>query len=693
MDELEFVDLDDGADDDGVVDYSPKVRRGQRATDAESDGRFADVPTHVVENNLDPSGDAEIFAWLRDHPDFIDRPATIEQFLGPKYLNIEDSIRPGVRKALVGIFGLQIDPMSISEKRRAMMTGAIGIGKTTFASIAIPYMVHWVLCLHDPQKYFGLMPGSRIAFMLMSTTDSQAKEVLFGDIKARLAISPWFRKGNMYSDKFKNQLRFPKDIWVLPGNSQETTFEGYNILGGILDEGDSHKITDNKDYAQGGWDTIHSRISSRFDDPISGSHRGLLIAIGQMKSASGFMSRKKKELENDPDASVVTMTIWESFGWSSYKINGKYDVFWYDIGRKEIVSAEYARDVQSKSIIPIPNSFKQNFVDNPVKALRDLAGIPPEATDPFIQLMDRVKSAMDRYEENHADLLTPVNESCSSPAFHERLQADNALPRALSVDIAYSDAISADALGMAMGHVPFMVELDGDLKPYIVFDMLLRIKAVPGRPIMLSEMRQLVYELKDRRGFRIKKASLDGMQSLDTLQAFNKRKISAEYLSVDRNKAPYEDLREAIYENRIEFPRYVTYIRPGSTELVVIAQQELQQLNDTGKKIDHPVGGSKDVTDAMAAVTHILSGSSEHRRGRRTLQMSDQGGWVDGEVVSTEYETYDPTSDLTVGQDALTAFLTEDVETALGKSKTGRSTMPRIGAGIPELGPGNMQWG
>ena len=65
---------------------------------------------------------------------------------------------------------------------------------TTFASIALPYMAHWVLCLKDPQGYYNLLPGSRIAFMQMSTSEQQAREVIFGDIDARFKNSPCFNK-------------------------------------------------------------------------------------------------------------------------------------------------------------------------------------------------------------------------------------------------------------------------------------------------------------------------------------------------------------------------------------------------------------------------------------------------------------------------------------------------------------------
>lgn len=142
---------------------------------------------------------------------------------------------------------------------------------TTMASVILPYMVHWVLCLKSPQEFFDLLPGSRIAFMMMSTSEDQAKETVFGDVKARIQYSPWFRDNFPYDPDFKNQIRFDKDIWILPGSSMETSFEGYNILGGILDETDSHKVTQNKDYGEDGWNTINGRIDSRFQD------RGFLL--------------------------------------------------------------------------------------------------------------------------------------------------------------------------------------------------------------------------------------------------------------------------------------------------------------------------------------------------------------------------------------------------------------------------------
>jgi hypothetical protein len=262
--------------------------------------------------------------WLAKNPAFERRPATIEEFLRAPYLDIYDRVRPGLREAFIDIFGTVVRTERIADVERAMFTGGIGIGKTTFASIALPYMAHWVLCLRDPQEFYNLIPGSRIAFMQMSTSGKQAREVIFGDIKARIKHSRWFVENFPYDDNFTNQIRFPKDIWIIPGDSGETTFEGYNILGGVLDEMDSHKQTEEKDYADVGYNTIESRIASRFvdnTDPEREGHRGLILCIGQMKKAHGFAARKYKEFldrrqgQGRPDVDLGILRLGQVHRW------------------------------------------------------------------------------------------------------------------------------------------------------------------------------------------------------------------------------------------------------------------------------------------------------------------------------------------------------------------------------------------
>lgn len=498
---------------------------------------------------------------------------------------------------------------------------------STAASIILTYCVHWVQCLKDPQGFFGLMPGTRIAFMMMSTSERQAREVLFGDVKARVNYSPWFQRFCKFDPQFKNQLRFPRDIWIVPGGSEETRFEGYNILAGIIDEADSHKQTDLKDYAEQGLDTILNRITSRFPDYESETHRGLIVVIGQMKSATGFMHRIYGQWRKDADAATRRVMLWESLGWHKFTENpadiagGRETAprksFVYDVEHKRIIPTAEARSAgidfhtPDSGYIEVPTAYLTDFRRDPVKALKDLAGIPPEASDPFIALPDRILACQDHWHARFGD--DPrVGDEPTWPKLRMP-RATDGIKRVVHLDLAVSG--QGDALGLAMGHVAGIVDVDGEEKPLIVFDLLMRIHAPSGGEIILGDVRRIIYRLARDLGYPIKLVTADGFSSVDTLQQMRKAKINADYLSVDKTKQPYEDLREAIYDERVLFPKYLSRIREGDTEPINIAYRELSQISDVGMKIDHPTPGSKDVADAMAGVVHLLMTQIQYRRG------------------------------------------------------------------------------
>lgn len=554
---------------------------------------------------------AEELAWLKSHPHFKERPATLEEFLGPEYLNIKDKIRKRILVELRAIMGEKVSGLRPTAYPQAIITGGIGIGKTTIASIVLPYLVHWALCLNDPQEFYDLLPGSRIAFMQMSTSEKQALEVVFGDIKARIKHSPWFAK-HPYDPSFKNQLRFEKDIWIIPGDSSDLTFEGYNILGGIIDEADSHKVTLNKDYAEDGFNAIENRITSRFQD------RGFLLVIGQMKQSGGFAARKFEEFSAKSDAYAIRLSIWDSMGDEFYAepITGKVKKFGYDTKRKQIVPEGVVEMIgMIDQVLMIPELYKRQFQNNPEKALKDLAGLPPAVNDPFISLIGKIDAARDRWIQRYPSFPSPITkEGRLEPWF----KATNTIKRTAHIDLAYSG--NGDALGFAMGHVPEMIEVNGERKPYIVIDMLLRIKALPGGEIFLGDVRNWIYMLRDKLRFRLETVTMDGFESTDTMQQLQRKRFNAEYVSVDKQILPYHDLREALYEDRIDFPPYICIVHmdSGSHEVEILVK-ELTELMDTGKKIDHPLNGSKDVADAVAGVTFTLMGDRRYHKNGVSL--------------------------------------------------------------------------
>lgn len=369
---------------------------------------------------------------------------------------------------------------------------------TTVASIVLTYMACCTLCLKDPQDYYDLLPGSAIAFMQMSTKASQALEVIFHDTRSRIDNSPWFKSRYPRDTKTKNVIRFPKDVNIIPGDSTETSFEGFNVLGGVVDEIDSHKKTLVRDYVESGYSTIHARITSRFGD------RGFLLLIGQMKSEGGFAMRKYEEFSAREDTYAVKLAIWESL--DPERFAGA--TFFYDQLRSKVVHRDDAllQGLDTSAFIEIPMEYLSDFSVDPDKALRDLAGIPPKVSDPFIRNTDKVVAARDRYVAR----LPHLRQTFKDGRLADGLHCDHGLLHYGHIDLAYSSE-SGDAAGLALGHISHVVDTDEGAKPYIVIDVACRILPPPGRQLELSEVRDVVYQLLNR-NYKIRKMTLDGFQ-------------------------------------------------------------------------------------------------------------------------------------------------------------------------------------
>jgi hypothetical protein len=506
---------------------------------------------------------------------------------------------------LVDLFGEDVNATRISQYQEAIATGAIGVGKTTLASVVIPYMTHWTLCLRSPQDFYGLMSGTRIAFMLMSTSRLQAKNVVFSDIKARIDHSPWFQENFPYDPSITSLFRFPKDIWIIPGDSSEKTFEGFNILGGIVDEIDSHKTTKDKNYVEVGYDTIRGRISSRFGDS------GFLLLIGQMKSSTGFAATMYKRYMADPRAYATRMSIWDSFGWERFTdLKGNRISFWFDCDRMTLTTKQLA-ELQGfpDHIIEIPDVYRKDFMYAPFKALRDLAGRPAAVASPLFNDPQKIQEARKNwlYRFQHGE--GPVDHK---NRFADWFRARNSIKRVVHVDIATS--AEGDALGLAMGHVPEVVDIDGELKPFICIDLIMRFKAAPGSEIFLGDIRRIIYDLKDKRGFNIVLVTTDGYMGVDFRQQIERKHIRTDQISTDKTTIPYFDLYDAVTEDRIAIPPYMTGLSWDSPEPVDILFREISQLIEAENKIEHPIDGSKDVADAVACVCSSLMGSKKYRR-------------------------------------------------------------------------------
>jgi hypothetical protein len=144
-----------------------------------------------------------------------------------------------------------------------------------------------------------------------------------------------------------------------------------------------------------------------------------------------------------------------------------------------------------------------------------------------------------------------------------------------------------------MGHSEGTLDIDGIKVPIIYIDVIEQISAPPGGEILISDVRKRIYELRDR-GFNIHKVTFDGFQSTETMQNLNKSGIKSERLSVDKDSAAYEAMKDCIYHKRLNYPPHEVFI------------EECQHLEIYGDKIDHQPEKSKDVSDSVAGVVYNI---------------------------------------------------------------------------------------
>ena len=159
------------------------------------------------------------------------------------------------------------------------------------------------------------------------------------------------------------------------------------------------------------------------------------------------------------------------------------------------------------------------------------------------------------------------------------------VPRYIHIDT----ALKHDTLGFAMthsagvrkikryhAHTGTYVHLE---EPIYKTDLAFGIKAQPGSEIPFFKVREFIVWLRKTLGINIALVSTDGFQSAEFRQLLKKLGFETELISLDRTKEPYFTGKQAIIEERAWFP------------INNVLLQELKEVEDVGKKIDHPDGG------------------------------------------------------------------------------------------------------
>jgi hypothetical protein len=558
--------------------------------------------------------------------DYIQRPASVGEFLDNAELMgaIGRSIYPKIRSELEYV----LDPtQGISEW---VASGAIGTGKTTAAIMAQLYKVYELSLMRNPQRYYGIIEGSRIVFALFNIYKYLAQDTAVAKLKAWLKESPYFQR-------MRKDVRAKDNYWGLANNlgfvigADAIHALGQDVFGGLLDEADFGReksmTSEEKGQVESTYTGVRERIYSRFMRP-DGRIPGLLCIVSSARDQSDFVERHLERTQNEPGTYVSRWSRWDVKPEIMERARSYFFVYVGDATTRSRILNEGEVAPLGAQIVKVPDQFRRSFEMDVEQSLRDVAGVATYGFSTFLPQREVLQHAVDesiprrnpwrvvpsRHDrtidvvrlglESDLDLgsLFRIDDVCHlrnpvnrvyEPYYHAHM------PRYIHVDL----AATTDRAGLAMGGTSSIVQVprvDPDGNPYKVdevhiwIDFVVALEAPQSDEIDFGKVEQFLFYLRDVCQFPIAGVSYDSWQSRGSLQQLVKSGFEIKTLSVDKDMGPYTLLRAALLEHRIDLPPYPLFVR------------ELGQVQKyrRGKKdvVDHPPRGSKDSADAVAGV-------------------------------------------------------------------------------------------
>ena len=522
-------------------------------------------------------------------------PVDMEEFLlGENYMNAEAFLYPKVIEELI--------EMNSGGYTEILLTGGIGSAKTTCALYTTAYQLYLLSCYKNPHRQFALDPHSEIVMVFQSITQQKAKAVGYDRFKSMIESCNYFQQHFPHNKELTSSLQFPNRIEIRPVSGQQFASIGENVIGGLIDELNYMDVTENSkrsidggtyDQAVAVYNSIARRRKSRFHQ--LGELPGLLCLVSSRRYPGQFTDGKEEEARTDPTIYVYDKRVWEVKPEGTFN-EGMFPVFIGDRTRQpRVLTSEREIGENDHDLIDyIPMGYKPEFEKDIYDALREIAGKATLSKHPFIGNREAVERCMGR----RPSIFTSewVDFEDQPLAFSPKRIEDLSEPRFAHVDL----GLNKDSAGVAIGYVDEFVEIErseGSIETLhnIQIDGVLEVRPPKGGEIKFWKIRDLFYKLREA-GMDLRWITFDTYQSVDSIQLLHNAGFTTGNSSMDKTRAPYEFLKTAIYDGRVNMPTHARL----RDELISLEDQP-----DKGK-IDHPPKGSKDCADALAGVVYGL---------------------------------------------------------------------------------------
>ena len=543
--------------------------------------------------------------WLSDYieiPVDIDTFLDTDAFLGKTNRNGQ-AVYPFWRQELHNVFGAG---NTFSEW---VLTGATRIGKTSTAITATAYMLYRLMCLRDPQKFFGKKDISKFSILFFNITKDLAKGVAFREFNDTLKCSPWFCQHGTFSDSERDFYYIPNGgKIVIDYGSSASHALGQQVFVGFCDEVNFSQagikdVKKAKARMKETYNTIAARVKGTFKH--GGEVFGKIFAVSSKRSDSDFMEEYVKEqldagagehmyISDAPQWEVLPR---ETFSKETFTIavGGRHQKSFVVPDNQSFPEALADLESQGYKLLHPPVDMKSDFLADFNIALRDLAGIAVlGSASYFTQEMLTKCISTERRNPFFSDIIqTGVKDNITLEEYFH-LDAVPDMFKRVPIYIHLDLSLVSDRTGISGGAITSrkdIVSPDGKKISLPFFSHMFSVAVEAPRDDKISYAKIIAFICWLRKsGFNIARISRDQFQSEYVAQELEQKGFTVDKISLDRTPDGYGAMHTVLIEERIDML---------DSKLLQDEFIHLQRDLVTGR-LDHPIGGSKDLTDSMA---------------------------------------------------------------------------------------------
>lgn len=547
-----------------------------------------------------------------DGPVWRDEPVSLAEFIqSPEYCNLPQPLTPEQYKAAIAVLGE--DPKRIFTRESgtgisvAVLLWGKGSGKDYTISILQLYCIYVILCLEEPQLYFDQAPGEPLDVINVAYNAEQAKNVYFLKFLERLKRCAWFRKhfdlvqsGRLIEKRKEHSwgqvtmgatsVVFPGNIRAISESSENESYEGYNIIVWIMDEASAFKSAKKIANARNIYGTLKSSANTRF----IGKWKGFVLSYPRSEDEWDFTTQLYEESLTDPSMYGSRKYSWEVAPATAYP-GGNFFTFEHK-RENEIITIE------------VPEMLRGEFERYPEESLGKFCCMPGRSQGAFFELVGSIPRAFtDRppifvteeivVEKWNNDKLLFRGIGHNIVDWNVRTFDNSTYQYVIHVDV----GLTGDSAALVLAHgEPILVEVqnvNGSTEKLwthkVVEDAHVVWAPDKKRSLRVSilNIETIISQIADKVPIAV--VTYDRWNSAASVEALAMKGIMAREHNI--NRLDYDLLKSVIYSGDIEL------LEDPLTEF------ELSQLRRAeGGKVDHPEGGSKDLSDSLAGVTRLI---------------------------------------------------------------------------------------